>query len=47
MKNFENRVYDAPNVESFIFRLKPLLLDLFINSKKKLKVFRLWMWRGG
>ena len=37
-EKFWNRVYYAPNVESFIFRLKPKLLDLFINSKKKLKV---------
>jgi 2-polyprenyl-3-methyl-5-hydroxy-6-metoxy-1,4-benzoquinol methylase len=37
-EKFWNRVYDAPNVESFIFRLKPKLLDLFINPKKKLKV---------
>ena len=37
-EKFWNRVYYAPNVESFIFRLKPELLDLFINSKKKLKV---------
>ena len=37
-KEYWNRAYEAPNVESFIFRLKPLLLDLFINSKKKLKV---------
>ncbi len=37
-EKFWNRVYYAPNVESFIFRLKPKLLNLFINSKKKLKV---------
>ena len=37
-KKFWNRVYSAPNVESFIFRLKPKLLDLYINPKKKLKV---------
>ena len=37
-KKFWNRVYNASNVESFIFRLKPKLLDLFINPKKKLKV---------
>ena len=37
-KKFWNRVYNAPNVEGFIFRLKPKLLDLFINPKKKLKV---------
>jgi SAM-dependent methyltransferase len=37
-KKFWNREYHAPNVESFIFRLKPNLLDLYINPKKKLKV---------
>ena len=37
-KKFWNRVYSAPNVESYIFRLKPKLLDLYINPKKKLKV---------
>ena len=37
-KKFWNRVYYAPNVEGYIFRLKPKLLDLFINSKKKLRV---------
>ena len=37
-KKFWNRVYNAPNVESFIFRLKPILIDLYINPKKKLKV---------
>jgi len=33
-----NRVYSAENVESFIFRLKPKLLDFYINPKKKLTV---------
>ena len=33
-KKFWNRVYSAPNVESYIFRLKPWLLDLYINPKK-------------
>lgn len=37
-EKFWDRVYYAPNVEGFIFRLKPQLLDLFIGSKKKLKV---------
>jgi cyclopropane fatty-acyl-phospholipid synthase-like methyltransferase len=36
-KKFWNREYYAPNVEGFIFRLKPKLLDLYIN-KKKLRV---------
>jgi cyclopropane fatty-acyl-phospholipid synthase-like methyltransferase len=36
-EKFWNRVYHAPNVEGFIFRLKSRLLDLFIK-KKKLKV---------
>ena len=35
---FWNRKYDSPNVESFMFRLKPKLLDYYINRKKKLKV---------
>jgi hypothetical protein len=33
-KKFWNRRYYAPNVEGFIFRLKPYLLDLYINPKK-------------
>ena len=33
-----NRVYSTENVESFIFRLKPKLLDFYINPKKKLRV---------
>ena len=33
-----NRVYSAENVESCIFRLKPKLLDFYINPKKKLTV---------
>jgi len=37
-EKFWNRVYRAPNVEGFIFRLKPLLLDLYIDPKKKLRV---------
>ena len=36
-KKFWDREYKTPNVESFIFRLKPKLLDLYIK-KKKLKV---------
>ena len=38
-QNFEywNREYHAPNVESFIFRLKPYLLDKHFPTKKKLK----------
>ena len=35
---FWNRKYNAPNVEGFIFRLKPKLLDLYINQKKRLTV---------
>jgi len=36
-KNFQfwDRKYFAPNVEGFIFRLKPYLLDNYINFKKK------------
>jgi len=36
-KNFHfwNRKYFAPNVEGFIFRLKPYLLDKYIKFKKK------------
>ena len=30
-EKFWNKVYYSPNVENFIFRLKPHLLDLFIN----------------
>lgn len=36
-KKFWNRTYHAPNVEGFIFRLKPLILDEFINFKNKKK----------
>ena len=35
---FWNREYHSPNVENMIFRLKPKLLDQYINPKKKLKV---------
>tara|TARA_A100001015_G_C14741432_1_gene613847 strand:+ start:36 stop:746 length:711 start_codon:yes stop_codon:yes gene_type:complete len=35
---FWNREYYSPNVEGFIFRLKPKLLDLYIKKNKKLKV---------
>lgn len=35
---FWNRKYFAPNVENFIFRLKPWLLDNYIKKSKKLKV---------
>jgi 2-polyprenyl-3-methyl-5-hydroxy-6-metoxy-1,4-benzoquinol methylase len=35
---FWNRKYYAPNVEGFIFRLKPKLLDLYIPPQKKLTV---------
>ena len=35
---FWNREYYAPNVEAFIFRLKPKLLDLHISPQKKLTV---------
>jgi len=35
---FWNRKYYSPNVEGFIFRLKPKLLDLYINPKRKLTV---------
>lgn len=37
-KTFWNREYHAPNVEGFIFRLKPKLLDCHIPPKKKLTV---------
>jgi SAM-dependent methyltransferase len=37
-KKFWDKVYYSPNVESFVFRLKPRLLDLYIKQKKKLKV---------
>ena len=40
-----NEPYNAENVESYIFRLKPVLLDKFI--KKKVKSFRLWVWGRG
>ena len=36
--NYWNREYHSPNVESFIFRLKPYLLDKYIDKKKKLTV---------
>jgi 2-polyprenyl-3-methyl-5-hydroxy-6-metoxy-1,4-benzoquinol methylase len=37
IKNFVfwNREYNAPNIESFIFRLKPHLLDRRFNLKNK------------
>jgi SAM-dependent methyltransferase len=35
---FWNRKYYAPNVEGFIFRLKPRLLDLYIPPKKKITI---------
>ena len=35
---FWDREFHSPNVESWIFRLKPKLLNIYINSKKKLKV---------
>lgn len=38
-----NRVYSAENVEGYIFRLKPKLLDFYINSKKKIDSFGLWI----
>lgn len=34
-QRFWNREYFAPNVEEFIFRLKPILLNQYINFKKK------------
>ena len=34
-QKFWNREYFAPNVEEFIFRLKPILLNQYINFKKK------------
>ena len=39
-QNFEywNREYHAPNVESFIFRLKPYLLDKHFPTKKKITI---------
>ena len=37
-KKYWNRKYDSPNVEGFIYRLKPKLLDYHIPSKKKLTV---------
>ncbi len=37
-KKFWDKVYHSPNVERFIFTLKPKLLDLFIHSKKRLRV---------
>ena len=37
-KIFWNREYYSPNVEGFVFRLKPKLLDHHIPSKKKLTV---------
>jgi SAM-dependent methyltransferase len=33
-KKFWDREYYSPNVEGFIFRLKPKLLDLYIKKKK-------------
>ncbi len=41
---FWDREFRSPNVESWIFRLKPKLLNLYIDPKKKIKSFRLWMW---
>ena len=35
---FWDREFRSPNVESWIFRLKPKLLNLYIDPKKKLKV---------
>jgi len=35
---FWNRKYYAPNVEGFIFRLKPKLLDLYIPPQKKITI---------
>ena len=40
-----NEPYNAENVESYIFRLKPVLLDKFIK-KKKLKVLDYGVGRG-
>jgi cyclopropane fatty-acyl-phospholipid synthase-like methyltransferase len=36
--NYWNREYHSPNIESFIFRLKPYLLDKFLPKNKKLDV---------
>lgn len=34
-KLFWQREFYSPNVESFIFRLKPKIIDLYVNPKKK------------
>lgn len=36
--NYWNREYHSPNIESFIFRLKPYLLDKFVKKNKKLTI---------
>lgn len=36
--HFWQRKFNSPNVESFIFRLKPKILDLYISQKKKIKI---------
>ena len=37
-KTFWQREFNSPNVENFIFRLKPKIIDLYINPKKKIKI---------
>lgn len=37
-KEFWQREFNSPNIENFIFRLKPKIIDLYINPKKKIKI---------